>query len=139
MKRPWDYLAGSEIMRMQKEEKTVVVLLFMALGSLSVAFWAFDSGDDLQEGIVSAGDEARISVDGLVIEMNPTKSGDNLIMNLDSTPLPVFVPRDSGAKEILGRISLGDRIQVNGVLWEYNGNKEIKLERAEDLERIDAG
>jgi len=139
MKRPWDYLAGSEIMRMQKEEKTVVVLLFMALGSLSVAFWAFDSGDDLQEGIVSAGDEARISVEGLVIEMNPTKSGDNLIMNLDSTPLPVFVPRDSGAKEILGRISLGDRIQVNGVLWEYNGNKEIKLERAEDLERIDAG
>jgi len=138
MKRPWDYLAGSEIMRMQKEEKTVVVLLFMALGSLSVAFWAFDFGDDLQEGIVSAGDEARISVDGLVIEMNPTKSGDNLIMNLDSTPLPVFVPRDSGAKEILGRISLGDRIQVNGVLWEYNGNKEIKLERAEDLERIDA-
>ncbi|HNY35554.1 MAG TPA: hypothetical protein PKK68_12920 [Methanothrix soehngenii] len=139
MKRPWDYLAGSEIMRMQKEEKTVVVLLFMALGSLSVAFWAFDSGDDLQEGIVSAGDEARISVEGLVIEMNPTKSGDNLIMNLDSTPLPVFVPRDSGAKEILGRISLGDRIQVNGVLREYNGNKEIKLERAEDLERIDTG
>ena len=139
MKRPWDYLAGSEIMRMQKEEKTVVVLLFMALGSLSVAFWAFDSGDDLQEGIVSAGDEARISAEGLVIEMNPTKSGGNLIMNLDSTPLPVFVPRDSGAKEILGRISLGDRIQVNGVLWEYNGNKEIKLERAEDLERIDAG
>ena len=124
---------------MQKEEKTVVVLLLMALGSLSVAFWAFDSGDNLQEGIASAGDEARISVDGLVIEMNPTKSGDNLIMNLDSTPLPVFVPRDSGAKEILGRISLGDRIQVNGVLWEYNGNKEIKLERAEDLERIDAG
>ena len=138
MKRPWDYLAGSEIMRMQKEEKTVVVLLFMALGSLSVAFWAFNSGDSLEEGIASAGDEARISVDGLVIEMNPTKSGDNLIMNLDSTPLPVFVPRDSGAKEILGRISLGDRIQVNGVLWEYNGNKEIKLERAEDLERIDA-
>jgi len=139
MKRPWDYLAGSEIMRMQKEEKTVVVLLFMALGSLSVAFWAFDSGDSLEEGIASAGDEARISVEGLVIEMNPTKSGGNLIMNLDSTPLPVFVPRDSGAKEILGRISLGDRIQVNGVLWEYNGNKEIKLERAEDLERIDAG
>ena len=139
MKRPWDYLAGSEIMRMQKEEKTVVVLLFMALGSLSVAFWAFDSGDSLEEGIASSGDEARISVEGLVIEMNPTKSGDNLIINLDSTPMPVFVPRDSGAKEILGRISLGDRIQVNGVLWEYNGNKEIKLERAEDLERIDMG
>ncbi|MDQ1283170.1 MAG: hypothetical protein QG666_960 [Euryarchaeota archaeon] len=125
-------------MRMQKEETTVVVLLLMALGSLSVAFWAFDSGDSLDEGIAPDEGEARISVEGLVIEMNPTKSGDNLIINLDSTPLPVFVPRDSGAKEILGRISLGDRIHVNGVLWEYNGNKEIKLERAEDLERIDA-
>ena len=28
-------------MRMQKEEKIVVVLLLMALGSLAVAFWAF--------------------------------------------------------------------------------------------------
>ena len=135
--RPWAYFAGSEIMRMQKEEKTAVILLLMALGSLSVAFWAFDSGDRLQEGITSTEDEARISVEGLVTEMNPTKSGDNLIIELDSTPMPVFVPRDSGAKEILSRISLGDRIQVDGVLWEYNGNKEIKLERSKDLERID--
>ena len=103
-------------MRMQKEEKTAVVLLLMALGSLSVAFWAFDSGDSLQEGITSTEDEARISVEGLVTEMNPTKSGDNLIIELESTPMPVFVPRDSGAKEILSRISLGDRIQVDGVL-----------------------
>ena len=126
-------------MRMQKEEKTAVVLLLMALGSLSVAFWAFDSGDSLQEGIAPAEGGARISVEGLVMEMNPTKSGDNLIIGLDSTPLPVFVPRDSGAEGILSRIRLGDRIQVNGVLWEYNGNKEIKLERAGDLERIDTG
>jgi hypothetical protein len=29
------------MMSMQKEEKIAVVLLLMALGSLSVAFWAF--------------------------------------------------------------------------------------------------
>jgi DNA/RNA endonuclease YhcR with UshA esterase domain len=124
-------------MRMQKEEKTAVVLLLMALGSLAVAFWAFDSGDNLQEGIASTDNEGLISVEGLVMEMNPTKSGDNLIIELDSTPLPVFIPRDSGAEEILRRVSLGDRIQVNGVLWEYNDNKEIKLERSGDLKIID--
>ncbi|MDD1760878.1 MAG: hypothetical protein LUQ59_01465 [Methanothrix sp.] len=126
-------------MRMQKEEKTAVVLLLMALGSLAIAFWAFNSEESIQDDNASAKHDEQISVEGLVTEMNPTKSGGNLIIELDSTPLPVFIPRDSGAEEILRRVSLGDRIQVNGVLWEYNGNKEIKLERAEDLERIDTG
>jgi DNA/RNA endonuclease YhcR with UshA esterase domain len=124
-------------MRMQKEEKTAVVLLLMALGSLSVAFWAFGSDESLLGIATSTEIEQRISVEGIVVEMNPTKSGGNLIIELDSTPLPVFVPRDSGANGILSRIGLGDRIQANGVLWEYNGNKEIKLERSEDLEKID--
>jgi len=39
------------IMRMQKEEKIVVVLLFMALGSLAAAFWAFSL--DLKPGFDS--------------------------------------------------------------------------------------
>ena len=124
-------------MRMQKEEKTAVVLLLMALGSLSVAFWAFGSDESLQGIAASTEIEQRISVEGVVVEMNPTKSGGNLIIELDSTPLPVFVSLDSGANRILSRIGLGDRIQANGVLWEYNGNKEIKLERSEDIEKID--
>ena len=39
-------------MWMQKEEKIVVVLLFMALGSLAVAFWAFSL--DVGETVASS-------------------------------------------------------------------------------------
>ena len=121
---------------MQKEEKIVVVLLLMALGSLAVAFWAFSPEDGFQDATASSKKEASISIEGLVMEMKPTKSGGNLIIQLDSTPLAVFVSRDSGANEILNRIDLGDRILVKGSLLDFNGNKEIKLERSGDLEKI---
>lgn len=123
-------------MRMQKEEKIVVVLLLMALGSLAVAFWAFSPEDSFQDAAASSKKEASISIEGLVMDMKPTKTGGNLIIQLDSTPLEVFVSRDSGANEILNRIDLGDRIRIKGSLWGFNGKKEIKLERSGDLEKI---
>jgi hypothetical protein len=123
-------------MRMQKEEKIIAVLLLMALGSLAVAFWAFGTEDRLQDVTASSKKEASISIEGLVMEMKPTKSGGNLIIQLDSTPLAVFVSRDSGAKEIQSRVDLGNRIRVKGSLVEFNGRKEIKLEKSGDLEKI---
>jgi len=122
-------------MRMQKEEKTAVVLLLMAFGSLAVAFWAFNSDESAQGNATSNDINRRVSVEGLVTEINPTKSGGNLILKLDSTTLPVFVSANAGAKEIESRIGLGDRIQVNGLLREYNDEKEIVLERLEDLKK----
>ncbi len=125
-------------MRMQKEEKIVLVLLLMALGSLAVAFWAFgtEKGDlESSSGSLPQND-ASLSVEGLVLEIKPTNSGGNLIIQLDSTPLTVFVPRDSGADEIQSRIDLGDRVRVKGSLGVFNGKKEIKLEDPGDLEKI---
>jgi hypothetical protein len=126
-------------MRMQKEEKIVLVLLLMALGSLAVAFWAFgpEKGDLESSSDSLSQKDASISMEGLVLEIKPTKSGGNLIIQLDSTPLPVFVPRDSGANEVQSRIDLGDKVRVKGYLWEFNGKKEIKLEDSGDLEKID--
>ena len=46
-----------KIMRLQKEEKIVVVLLLMALGSLAVAFWTF--GPDVGEAIASSDSVAQ--------------------------------------------------------------------------------
>ena len=46
-------------MRMQKEEKIVVVLLLMALSSLAVAFWAFAPDED---GLESSSDSASQKV-----------------------------------------------------------------------------
>lgn len=114
----------------------MVVLLLMVMGSIAVAFWTFSPEECFQDVAASSKKEAGVSIEGLVMGMNPTKSGGNLIIQLDSTPLAVFVPRDSGADEILSSIDLGDRILVKGSLEDFNGQKEIKLKRAEDLKRI---
>jgi hypothetical protein len=120
-------------MRMQKEEKIVVVLLFMALGSLAVASWAFGP-EDTEGSTVQAKEDSQISLEGLVQEINPTKTGGHLIIKLDSTQMPVFVPRDSGAGDVQSRVNIGDRIRVRGIAAEFGGKKELKVGRAADVE-----
>jgi hypothetical protein len=119
-------------MRMQKEEKIVVVLLFMALGSLAVASWAFSP----DESDTAAKEDTGLSLEGVVLEMNPTKTGGHLIIKLDSTQMPVFVPRDAGAEEIGKRIKLGNKVWIRGSPTEYGGEKEIRVDRAEDIESV---
>ena len=55
-------------MKMQKEEKIVVVLLLMALGSLAVAEWTFGSSDQSTGTGIS---DSSISVEGHVLSMIP--------------------------------------------------------------------
>ncbi len=119
-------------MRMQKEEKIVVVLLLMALGSLAVAFWAFGPEEGAASG--AAQKDAGLSVEGLVLEMKPTKSGGNLLLRLDSTPLSIFVPASAGAGEVQGKTKPGDRVRVRGTVSEYQGTEELKVARAGDIE-----
>jgi hypothetical protein len=122
-------------MRMQKEEKIVVVLLFMALGSLAVASWAFGP-EDTEGSTVQAKEDSQISLEGLVQEINPTKTGGHLIIKLDSTQMPVFVPRDAGANEIGKRVKPGERVRIKGRQTEYGGGKEIRVDRSEDIEPV---
>jgi hypothetical protein len=116
-------------MRMQKEEKIVLVLLFMALGSLAVAYWAFSP----DEGGAASKEDSSLSLEGVVLEMNPTKTGGHLIMKLDSTAMPVFVPRDSGAEDIQNKVNAGDRISVHGTVAEFGGREELKVGNAGDI------
>lgn len=120
-------------MRMQKEEKIVVVLLLMALGSLAVANWAFVP-EEMEESSAQAKENSQISLEGLILEINPTKTGGHLLIKLDSTSMPIFVPRDSGAEDILRRINVGDRIRVIGIATEFGGKEELKVGRAADIE-----
>lgn len=120
-------------MRMQKEEKIVVVLLLMALGSLAVANWAFVP-EEMEESAVQAKENSQISLEGQILEINPTKTGGHLLIKLDSTSMPIFVPRDSGAEDILRRINVGDRIRVIGMAMEFGGKEELKVGRAADIE-----
>jgi DNA/RNA endonuclease YhcR with UshA esterase domain len=132
--------AGWQIMRMQKEEKIVVVLLLMALGSLAVAFWAFAPEDGVLESSSDSNAQNRSSlfVEGLVKEINPTKNGGNLIIRLDTTPLPVFISKAAGADELVKKVHLGDRIQIRGKMSEFNGNEEIEVERSWDIELLNS-
>ncbi len=121
-------------MRMQKEEKIVLVLLLMALGSLAVAFWAFGPEGSVVNGSTSAQKDASLSVEGTVLEVKSTKSGGNLLLKLDSTPLSIFVPASSGAGEVQEKVKPGDRVRVKGTVSEYQGSEEILVERARDVE-----
>ena len=115
---------------MQREEKIVVVLLLMELGSLAVASWMFGEQRPENER------QSRLSVEGLVLEIKPTKTGGNLLIRLDSTSIPVFVPHDSGAGEIQRRIHPGDRVRVTGEVSEFKGEAEIKVRHSRDIEAV---
>ncbi|HEX7444824.1 MAG TPA: hypothetical protein VF300_00390 [Methanothrix sp.] len=123
-------------MWMQKEEKIVVVLLFMALGSLAVAFWTF-SLEEVAGDSVAAKNDALLTLEGLVLEMKPTSTGGNLLLRLDSTPLSVFVPAGSGAGEVQKKVRTGDRVRIRGTVSVFQGTQEIKVERATDVELVD--
>lgn len=132
-------------MRMQKEEKIVVVLLLMALGSLGVAFWAFGpegvassalSGSSSAAGASTGYSSTGQTMQGQVLEMKTTKSGGNLILRLNSTALPIFVPSSAGAEEIEKKIQPGDKVQVKGSISDYQGEKELKVSRAADIRKV---
>jgi DNA/RNA endonuclease YhcR with UshA esterase domain len=118
-------------MKLQKEEKIVLVLLLMAAGSLSVAFWMFE---DTASDAARQRSEAYISVEGRISEMNPTKTGGNLLIRLDSTSLPVFVSSAAQSEELYRKVKIGDRIKVKGLKSQFNGEEEIKVERATDVQ-----
>lgn len=113
-----------------------MVLLFMALGSLAVAFWAFgpEEGD---ADSAAAKENSIFSLEGLILEINPTKSGGNLLLRLDSTPMPVFIPASAGAGELREQLHAGDRIRVKGTVADFHGSEELKISRASDVQRLE--
>jgi hypothetical protein len=124
-----------ESMRMQKEEKIVVVLLLMALGSLAVAFWAFGTEDGASDSSSTEKDSSP-SVQGLVLEVKPTKSGGNLLLKLDSTPMSIFIPARAGAGKVQSKVKPGDRVMIRGTVSDYQGEKELNVARAQDVQVI---
>jgi len=130
-------------MMMQKEEKVVFVLLLMALGSLAVAFWAF-SPDDGEGGSLSGSviqerpedADRSTSVEGMIVEIKPTKTGGHLLIKIDSTSNPIFISRNAGAEKLSGVLKKGDRITARGMQRDYQGQKEIEVSQLSDIEII---
>ena len=129
-------------MRMQKEEKIVVVLLFMALGSLAAAFWAFGPEESYTpaSGELGSGENSRpplTTLDGRITRAENTRSGGNLILNLDSTAMPVFIPASSGAKELSAQLQKDTRVRITGTINSYQGKDELKVSRKADVQLLE--
>jgi hypothetical protein len=121
---------------MQTEEKIVIVLLFMALGSLSVAFWAFSPSEATANSETRLEKVGVLSEEGRVLQIKPTNSGGNLLLSLDSTSMPIFIPSSAGAHEVGSKVHIGDLVRVSGSVSVFQGKKELKISRAEDVQLI---
>jgi len=115
---------------MQKEEKVVIVLLFMALGSLAAASWALG---DFDPDPKASPRPVSIVAEGTVSAVQTTDGG-HLILRLQSSSMPIFVSREGGAEVVAERVTKGDRIRAWGEIAEYEGRREMVVKRPEDLE-----
>lgn len=132
---------------MEKEEKVVVVLLFMTLSSLLTAYLCFGSelagagqasgGKVAQYTHESAAGE-RVSLEAEVLSKGFTYKGEHLILQVDcnSEILNIFVPKTAGAEALNMSIQKGDLISVTGTISDYKGKKEINVDRKEDITLI---
>lgn len=129
---------------MEKEEKVMVLLLFMTLTSLMTAYLCF--GSELtasgQEKVEEAKPYTRESSEGEkvflqaeVLSKQFTYKGGHLLLQVDcnSEILSVFIPKTAGAEALNMSIREGDFISLTGTVSEYEGKKEIKVERKEDI------
>jgi DNA/RNA endonuclease YhcR with UshA esterase domain len=128
---------------MEKEEKVVVVLLLMVLSSLLTAYVCFgsespadaqNSGEIKQYTSGSAVGE-RVFLEGEVLNKQFTHKGNHLILKVDynSEVLSIFIPKTAGAESLDLSINKGDYISLKGIVTEYEGKREIKVERQEDV------
>ncbi|MCD4703019.1 MAG: OB-fold nucleic acid binding domain-containing protein [Methanosarcinaceae archaeon] len=128
---------------MEKEEKIVVILLTMAILSLSVAYLAYYPNDITGRGgkeLTSNCDIGeRVWLEGVVFSKTTTFKGDHLILNVDhdSQLIAVFIPNNNGASEIDNMIRKNDRVHIIGILDEYKGDKEIVVQDKKDVILLD--
>jgi DNA/RNA endonuclease YhcR with UshA esterase domain len=71
-----------------------------------------------------------------VLQIKPTNSGGNLLLSLDTTSMPIFIPSSVGAREIESKVHIGDLVRVSGRVSVFQGKKELKISRAADVQLI---
>jgi tRNA(Ile2) C34 agmatinyltransferase TiaS len=115
---------------MEKEEKVVVLLLFMTLLSLLTAYLCFGpelagagqaSGGKVAQYTYESAAGARVSLEAEVLSKSFTHKGENLILQVDcdSEILSVFIPKTAGAETLNTDIQKGDLISLMGTVSEY--------------------
>jgi Predicted RNA-binding protein, contains TRAM domain len=128
---------------MEKEEKVMVLLLFMTLTSLMTAYLCFGSeltasGQKTEEAkpyTRESGEGDKVFFQAEVLSKQFTYKGEHLLLQVDcnSEVLSVFIPKTAGAEALNTSIKEGDFISLTGIVSEYEGKREIKVERKEDI------
>ena len=116
----------------------------MALSSLSIAYLFFgpelagagqkSEGKALQDiNEFEVGE--KVNFDAEVLSKRFTYTGNHLLLEVDSNSevLSIFIPKEAGAEALNSSINEGDLISVTGTISEYNGKKEINVERKEEI------
>ncbi|AKB82235.1 OB-fold nucleic acid binding domain protein [Methanosarcina barkeri 3] len=133
---------------MEKEEKVMVLLLFMTLTSLVTAYLCFgpeltasgqEAGKEAKPYTRESGEGEKVFLEAQVLSKRLTYTGEHLLLQVDhnSEVLSVFIPKTAGAESFNNSIQKGDIISVTGTVSEYEGKREIKVERNEDILLID--
>lgn len=129
---------------MEKEEKVMVLLLFMTLTSLMTAYLCFGSeltasgketGGEARQYTRESGEGEKVYLQADVLSKRFTYTGGHLLLQVDcdSEVLSVFIPKTAGAETLNMSIQEGDFISLTGIVSEYEGKREIKVERKEDI------
>jgi DNA/RNA endonuclease YhcR with UshA esterase domain len=129
---------------MEKEEKVMVLLLFMTLTSLVTAYLCFgpeltasgqEAGEEVKPYTRESGEGEKVFLEAQVLSKRLTYTGGHLLLQVDynSEVLSVFIPKTAGAESFNDSIQKGDIISVTGTVSEYEGKREIKVERKEDI------
>ena len=126
---------------MEKEEKIVVVLLVMAVASLTVAYATFLPADDTRSTqqlttMSAIGDV--VLFEGTVIEKHLTSTGNHLLLDIDydSQVIKVFIPDNAGSDDVNKAIRENDRVRIVGILDEYKGDREVVVNNKNDVKLL---
>ncbi len=129
---------------MEKEEKVMVLLLFMTLTSLMTAYLCFGSeftasgqetGGEARQYTRESSEGDKVFLEAEVLSKRFTYTGGHLLLqvNCNSEVLSVFIPKTAGAEALNVSIREGDFIGLTGTVSEYEGKREIEVERKEDI------
>jgi DNA/RNA endonuclease YhcR with UshA esterase domain len=121
---------------MEKEVKIIVMLIAMALSSLSIAYITFfPANNGLQEYSNSSNIGEEVYLERTVLGKHVTYSGDHLILNIKQNTglVKIFVPNSNGAETLDEKINKGSNIHVEGTVDKYEGKREIVIQQKNDI------
>ena len=128
---------------MEKEDKIIAILLVMIILSLGIAYAMIytDSNMALNDGryqlvcLYESELSDKIYFEGIIMDKRITRTGNHLILNVDynSNDIEIFIPNNAGAINLKEKLNKGNKIYINGIVNEFRGRRQIKIQNEQDI------